>query len=430
MDLDSGLSEPSAAHSLERWVALANSPTGVLAHLIDEGDYFPDEPRWPLMRAEVPPTRALAPHGFRRFVACGGRGLREGAASTTVSAIFEGLERYCLSLRNERRLVHGSEESLAESHTLVPVAAFMDGGCGGARLAAERARVRPWVPASLLDSSSTPVLVPAQFVYVPYMASPDEPLLRDPLTTGAASGMSKAAAAVRGLLEVVERDAVMLLHYGGAEAARVPADSLGADAAEMVAELGRFEIDVDLLRVETGLPAHAVAVRLGDRRGAVPRFTVGSCARFALNDAVAGALAEAAVYRRSLRSRSRDRQSAAVANDMSSESIDSLERRSAYWQAGDRLTELDYFNLPARKATGGDLLQARFTAGELVAAVSQVSPIAVVDVTTPDIAGAGAWVVKVVAPGLQPMHLNESLATFGRRLAAARGASTSPHPFL
>jgi ribosomal protein S12 methylthiotransferase accessory factor len=70
----------------------------------------------------------------------------------------------------------------------------------------------------------------------------------------------------------------------------------------------------------------------------------------------------------------------------------------------------------------------------------QGGDILVCDVTTPDIREMGAVVVKVLVPGLQPMHLSEPdrrwtirLLTFGRsegELVDEQDLNPLPHPFL
>ncbi|MEV4319122.1 YcaO-like family protein [Actinocrispum sp. NPDC049592] len=74
-------------------------------------------------------------------------------------------------------------------------------------------------------------------------------------------------------------------------------------------------------------------------------------------------------------------------------------------------------------------------AEDLVRAVHAVcGDILVRDVTTPDIRELGAVVVKVIVPGLQPMHLSEVDRRWTDRLLTfsdpAEGLNPLPHPFL
>jgi len=412
--------EPDARRHLERWSALADPSLGLVTQLVSEDEGLADEPSWPLVRADLAPTAGIDRSGYRFGPACGGR-TSESWETPWVSALFEGIERYCVSLPDRDRL---QRVPYAGTSDYLDPASLLDVDADEATVATERQRERWWIPGRTLTGRT--VQVPAQSVYVPFRdADWEEPLLRDSVSTGGAAGLRRDWAVVRGFLEAAERDAVMLLHFEVAGWETVEAERLGGQARRMIDELAALGMSTTVLRVHTGLPLAAVVVRVEDGRGVWPRAALGSCARLDLDAAVSGALLEAAVYKRNLRARPGYFADPVADRD----EIQCLEDRASYWYGNDRLLDLDYFR-DAHADGRWQPVEPASSAQELMdAVVEDLDPI-VVDVTTPDVARLGAHVVKVVVPSLQPMYLSEARRTRTRRLGAVPLDERPPHPFL
>jgi ribosomal protein S12 methylthiotransferase accessory factor len=413
--------EPDARMHLGRWTILADPSVGLITQLVSEADGFSDEPNWPLVRADLAPTAGIDPSGYDFSPACGARA-DESWDLPWVSAVFEAVERYCMSLPNRDRLSKGGY--LGESTQLDP-ARLMDVGASAAEVRVERSRHRWWIDAFTLDGEK--VQVPAQSVFVPFREQDwKEPLLRDSVSTGAAAGLRRDWAIVRGLLEAAERDAVMLLHFGIAASEPIPAEMLSGRARRMLDDLASRGLSATILRVHTGLPLSAVVVRVEDSRGPWPRAAVGSCARLTTNDAVVGALLEAAVYKRNLRFRTNKHFRQAVVERAD---IQCLEDRASYWYGNDRLMELPYFAEPNAEGRWAPVSAAGDAHVLMDAAKEALNPL-IVDVTTADVARLGGYVMKVIAPDLQPMYLSERVTTRTARMGPIDLNQYEPHPFL
>jgi thiazole/oxazole-forming peptide maturase SagD family component len=119
--------------------------------------------------------------------------------------------------------------------------------------------------------------------------------LRGPLSTGCAVGRSRAEAALRAILEVVERDAVALWWHGGRRGRPVPPDgAIARDAAELLARLragqgGRIAWLLDIT-TDVGVPTFAALSVDGTGR----RLACGFAARLAARDAARAAILEMA----------------------------------------------------------------------------------------------------------------------------------------
>ena len=290
----------------------------------------------------------------------------------------------------------------------------------------------------------SPIFVPAQLVYLPYAFQPSEPVLRDPLTTGASAGLTYGKAVLRGLLEVVERDATMIVHYRKLQRPELDLSVLSDPCLGVMTEsLQRYNLDATLYDFSLDLPLPVVAATVVDRSGEGPAVTVGSKASFDLREAARGALLEAACFRRPMRERLAQARKRAVPLLSDYAGVGSGELRAYLWMQPEMLPHLGYLGRgsPAPSHRWGDwrgLTEPRLRS--LIDAVLQVSDIIVADVTTADIASFGVQVVKVILPGLQPMHLCERDRCWTKRLLAydsagvppiaVRALNAVPHPFL
>ncbi|WP_412749046.1 YcaO-like family protein [Krasilnikovia sp. M28-CT-15] len=413
--------------------ALVDPAVGVVRTVRQRDDWPHDEPKTIMYRAELMPTAAFSSGGYRTFPAEAGRSLDHDTAAA--SALFEAVERYCLSIYDAAQLTVARYDELCSAGVPALDPASLSHHSGDT----DRARVRTsrlaWTTArSLVDGTSR--LVPAQLVRLPYAFLPGEPVLRDPLTTGCAAGTAAGPAVLRGLLEVVERDATMIRHYRGLTPRRLTPASLGSSEVDrLVADCERYHLQVELFDYALDLPVPVIAARVRDPGGRMPAATFGSKAAFDVAEAAVGALLEAATFRGPIRGRAKTarRVAAGLLDDPSR--IASGAERAFLWIQPEMAGRLGYLD-EAETVTN----QPR--AGEpaidvVVRSIAQAGgDILVCDVTTPDIADMGAIVVKVLVPGLQPMHLCEPdrrwttrLLSYGRPVGE-QDLNPLPHPFL
>ncbi len=139
------------------------------------------------------------------------------AGQTLASACVEFMERFCAGLRPEDVLV-GAPYQDVRSHardprlfSLAPEAAFDD------------SLVIDWVWGYSLTESE-PVLVPANLVFCPYETSPGKTYIAWIDSNGLASGNNIEEAVLHGILEIVERDALVINEYN-----RLPLDDISPE---------------------------------------------------------------------------------------------------------------------------------------------------------------------------------------------------------
>lgn len=161
---------------------------------------------------------------------------RGAACSTTperaiVRACGESIERYCSAFFDPRALRFASEEELSalgerfvSVHDVYPFAEWQYESKGFPYEHVGNRRLR-WVPGTSAHTGDT-VWLPASCVYVPYLFdSAVEPFTHMPISTGLAAGPTLDACIDKGILEILERDALMLVWYGRIPVVRIDVSS-------------------------------------------------------------------------------------------------------------------------------------------------------------------------------------------------------------
>ena len=172
-----------------------------------------------------------------------------------VSAIMEGLERYCAEARGMRLLRDSFERVLASTFAVDPRSLILP------RRTELHLMYQPiaWIAGvDLIEMEE--ILVPASAVFHPYSQPEDLPLFRTN-TNGLASGNSMEEAVLHGICEVIERDAWSICEAGK----KAKADLTLGDDTELSSELlARFtmngvEIHLKDLTSDIGVPTFGAA---------------------------------------------------------------------------------------------------------------------------------------------------------------------------
>ncbi len=143
------------------------------------------------------------------------------------------------------------------------------------------------------------IRVPMQLVsryHADKAATRAEPFIRPPISTGLATGASRYEALCHGALEIIERDAYMIMWLNQLSLPRINVSQLVARNAALkntLAECTDFGLSVDFIRLITDAPASVVCAVVCDTKNGMPRYTLGLAARATVYDATEKALVEA-----------------------------------------------------------------------------------------------------------------------------------------
>jgi ribosomal protein S12 methylthiotransferase accessory factor len=131
---------------------------------------------------------------------------------------------------------------------------------------------------------------------VPGSSHVAEPLIRQQTTIGLATWPTQKGALLAGMLEIIEREALMIMWYNQLTLPQIDLESIRfkrEDLDKLLDSCKRYNLSVHAIPMMTDSPTHAVCVILEDRSGVAPRFAIGLKAHRSLPYAVERALTEA-----------------------------------------------------------------------------------------------------------------------------------------
>lgn len=274
-------------------------------------------------------------------------------------------------------------------------------------------------------ATGEPVWVPEAFVYLepPREGATCPPgwNLTPSVSTGLSAGRGDHPTLLRGLQEVIERDALVGAWWG-----RYPLEEHGDVFAtlppELVRRVTRPNLRYRFYRVRTPYSAHVAIVRLEGDDLDGPLFSVGSACRETRAASWTKAVFEAIQGRSYARYLRRQRPVPGLLGDVP---VDFAGHAVYYTLRPDLLTRS-----PFARAVAGDE-DADRTEG-LTALRERVNRPVLARVLTPRV-GDGWRVFRVLVPGLQPLHGHHGFPFLGGPLWSPRGVSeyqtVLPHPF-
>jgi len=377
---------------------------------------------------------------------CGGSGFTRESAQ--VRAYAEAMERYCAAVYDASDLRLDVYRHLRDDAVAPGAFALY----GPEQYDAPAFEYRPFLEDTPVNwaqgyslTQQKPVFVPAAFVYLPYWPTGTETPIGLFPSTGLACGRSFLEAALRGLLEVIERDAIMLMWLNRAAARQIDAKSLGDTPAGKLAgsdENGKihiFDITTDV-RIPTRF-----ALLTATYRGR-SLVSCGAATHWDGQAANTKAVLEALALRLSV-------QKVIRTHPMKSHGLDpravrEIDDHLNFYTNPDHLSALDFLlQMEALPETRQDVsIPGRNMAGQLKACLELLAErgleAIVVDVTRPELAGSGLYAVRVIVPGMIPLTFGSGyVCAAGRRLqevpvalgyrrpGEALRLNPAPHPF-
>jgi len=364
-------------------------------------------------------------------------------------AFGEAIERYCLSVHRKNKMIFSDFRSLhdeavnPEDFARPSEKQIKDNSMEFLKLSPSDKFY--WVSGFDLKTKKK-VLVPAQLVYVPYYYD-KEKMIRETITTGAASGTSLAAALRRGILEIVERDAFMITYLNSLDVPKIKYVGKDNLILKMFEQFERYFLKIILFDITLDIKLPAVLALLIDESEKGPSVSLGLKSSLNYTESIIGAMEEAQQTRPWIRELFLERSEELKKVNKDGSNLMSLEQRGIFWYEKEMISHLDFL-LKSRREKIIDDETVNFTTDfdKLNEVVKRLNDLDVfyADVTTPEIKEEGVYVVKVIMPELQPLHIAEMLKCLGGKriysvpcaLAYRKTALkeeefvTIPHPFL
>lgn len=424
--ISAGAGPGAVVGALDGWL---DRRTGVISSINVDTSGGPAA-RWPLVFTAAPPHVITADGALRRLPAGWGKGLTVNSA--LLSAVGEAVERYAASLPDPARLVWAPAAAL-EGGRLDPgeqppytEAQYRRKGFPFARY--DAAVAHPWVKGHWLGRR-TPVWVPAVDAYLSLALTPEQ-LINQGTSSGLAAAFSRDAAALRAVLELVERDA-FLAAWNEAHPGRplVLDGPMDVRLRAVLAQITDFGAKVELYWLPTGVIGFTMlALALGDGKN-YPGATVGLGCDLHPGRALRQAILELGQTGPYLR---RLLQTKAYRVPRGPRAIREMMDHAAYYFPRERAPAFD------RLRVGGKPQSLRaLVAGEwkrsLTACTRALDEagvrVAVIDVTSPDVASGPFRVVRAVSPDLCALWYGYGLARRNpARVSQDTAAAIPPHP--
>jgi len=254
---------------------------------------------------------------------------------------------------------------------------------------------------------------------------------------------------MRGIMELIERDAFMLnyLLRIGASHVDVQEDPL---LSEIESYLRKFGLKAHYINLLTDLPAFCILVIIEDLRAGIvpaPWFSAGMKCGSDARQCVIGAVEEAWHTRPWVRGLLQKR-NVEPENRQTNISLTDIPSRALYWTDSSLRQEIEFLLTPRELIKLSTLARAgesfgRIQTGQLIEKLSRSGhDVYRVNLTTPEILDYGLVAAKVIIPSLQQFHLIEPyVALNGNRLrnfgsvvglgkSSVETLNTTPHFFL
>ncbi len=381
-------------------------------------------------------------------------GASDSAAGALVAAIGEAAERHAACFFDRDEMVLGTSRELAEDAASPDALRLFSReqverlGLRNLTYFDEQTRIR-WVWGHSL-ADGRPRLVPAAYVYLNYRPEPDEAWIGYTSSTGLAAGATREEAILGALLETVERDAFTLawMHRRPGRRLEINHDELRRTMSLRL-RVPHPSVDLQFFDLTTDIPIPVVFAIMRRQAEMGPVVCQGLASRVSPTVAVRKCIHEAGQnfpFIRNLLSGERNWHPAEDFTNVSTfdhhfltylKRPDLVRRAFAFFDQCEDRASLS--TLPDH-ATGRVLGDIDYCVSQLRKAGYEAI---VVDVTAPDIAEVGLSVVRVIVPGLVPLHSHHLRPFLGvRRLfeAAQRlgwnqnghgdhGLNSMPHPF-
>ena len=406
-------------HVSPDFAAAISARTGIVRRLV-EVPFHHDDPLIYCYAAEISDTSKFSSH--RCSTRSGGAGLTRRAAMA--SAVGESLERYCCNFYDRALLRVGCFEDFpAQAVDPSAWALFSEQQYESESFPFPRftsKAIVSWVTARSMVSDTTR-LVPASFVFLPYAPDGREVRFCQTISTGLACRNSRIEAILYGLYECIERDAFVVYWLNALTRSRIEFDNVADTALQrtLTKHFVRRGIQYHIWDITTDIPVSTYfCVALG-HSNIGPLFTVGSASHLDSRQAFLKALTESAQGRPYLRYEYNRDPGWHCTEDFSNVN-DFEDHAQVYSRHPELVSKLEFCTTKSVETTtvssSASIGSSEEALKKTVSLLEQRGfDVLVVDLTTPDVRELGLHVVRVLVPGLQPLHGDHRYPFLGGR---------------
>ncbi len=340
-----------------------------------------------------------------------------------MKAVGESIERYCPSHFSYEDFILASYNEL-DGEAVHP-ADFA--------LFSEKQYSEPDFPFSRLTASTPlrwtsaysisrdrPVLVPASFVYIPYFCDTAyEPLAHNPISTGLACGSNLAPAMYKAILEVIERDAFMIMWQNQLSCLEIDLATVDDPFIQsLLNELAILPVTCQAYLIPSDTEVPVILVLLRNTAGHLPHTVIGMSADLNPYRALMLAVEEVCLGWLGIGRYALDEKEYKPEKDYSD--INTIILHALVHAVDPDLGKsLEFFNPSGKQIAIGEIKNVYdenmvTNVQNLVNKLNEKDlDVIVKDLTTTDVDEAGFKVIRAVVPGMQPLDINHARRYLG-----------------
>lgn len=295
-----------------------------------------------------------------------------------------------------------------------------------------------WIPVKSLVSEMT-IYCPTALLSIKHVNESKEPMLAWSVSTGQACAPTVEGATLKAILELIERDAFMITYMNKLTPPELDLASYAKKnprIAEILNTFERFALKVSVVSLPTDFRVSVFMAIITDSTEKGPAVSVGASCGFDEFECIEHALSEALVARYYVK-------------DKMNSNLDphkfNFHERMVYWSKLENANKLKFlfggekkvYSNTSEKVAPTDLHDKLHLL--LTTFKQDDNELCFLESTIPAVTKLGLRSVIVYSPNMQPMHMDESIPSYGgkrmRTIPLKLGYTTSttmntiPHPF-
>ena len=284
---------------------------------------------------------------------------------------------------------------------------------------------------SLLDKKE--FLVPCNFIYLSYPNHKNEPYIQPPISTGVALGTSLSGALVRGVCEVIERDAFMKAYISKTKSPKIDLKKIkDIRIKKLISMIERYNYKIFCLNLTSDINIPTIGTIILDESNIGKAISIGLKCHIDPLEAILGSITEAFHTRGWIRR---------VHEDISSRKKKSIHdhsqiiQRGLFWFSKEKSKRLSFW-LNSTNTSKLLFKTKKVSSGKALQIILKELARNNLDVywknlTIPELSKEGFFVVKTIVPQLYPLTFDDKRPLLKNiRIHSTGSYNTYPHPFL
>lgn len=359
---------------------------------------YPDEPQMHIYSATLKSIEKLT-DGFNHAVDAGGFSFRSKEFAL-LKCLVETAERLCNVCYRKKDLLYSSFNNIQEN--ALDVTLYLNDD-------EIKKKSFGWVKGINLYNNSS-CLIPAQLVYYNYIREPEEPYLSEMISTGAAGGFDFENTLLRGIYEIIERDAFMTVYLTKARIPKIDLTTIQDKTIQNILEIvKRYQLEIEVFDLTNNLQIPSFLSVLVDRTGLGPSISLGLKSSLNPKTAIIGSMEESFHTRPWMKREVINRQKNKFKFKL--KKINTLLERGLLWTSPGMIKSLGFlFNQPKtrHKYNFKKLSSKEELKNILKTLKNHKVPAFYTDITIKDFRKINYLTLKAILPTLQPLFLHES----------------------